>query len=233
VLGFWARWGSLVSSLLLVAGTLALYWPVTGFSFVNLDDPYYVTSNPHVQGGSTWAGLRWAMSTPEAANWHPLTWLAHMLDWQCYGMRAGGHHLTSVLLHMANAWLLFVLLKRMTGRGGRSFVVAALFAWHPLHVESVAWIAERKDVLSGLFFLLTLGAYVCYAEKPVARSQFSFASATLAGFRERGGGRGRFWGLMDLGLELLDAVAVEGARQLEAARQTHSQRRTASISIQS
>ena len=163
-MGFWKQWGSLTCGLLLAAGTLAVYWPVTGFDFISFDDPFYVTGNPHVKAGITWAGLKWAVRASEAANWHPVTWVSHMLDCQLYGARAGGHHATSLLLHLANSWLLFALLLRMTGKRGRSFVVAALFAWHPLHVESVAWVAERKDVLSTFFGLLTLLAYARYAE---------------------------------------------------------------------
>lgn len=129
--GFWERRGSLISCLVLAAGILAVYWPVTGFDFVNFDDQLYVTANPHVQTGVTWAGLNWALRASETANWHPVTWVSHMLDCQLYGPKAGGHHTTSLLLHVANSWLLFVLLRRMTGRRGRSFVVAALFAGIP------------------------------------------------------------------------------------------------------
>src|ERR1039457_2970530 len=129
--------------LLLVAGTLGVYWPVTGFDFVNFDDQIYVTENAHIHDGITWAGLKWALRASETANWHPVTWVSHMLDCQLYGPRAGGHHATSLFLHMVNSWLLFALLLRLTRKRGRSFVVAALFAWHPLHVESVAWVAER------------------------------------------------------------------------------------------
>jgi tetratricopeptide (TPR) repeat protein len=166
---FWDRWASLAYGLLLAAGILAVYWPVTGFDFVNLDDQLYVTENAHIHAGITWAGLKWALRARETANWHPLTWVSHMLDCQMYGPRAGGHHTTSLLLHVANSWLLFALLLRLTGERERSFVVAALFAWHPLHVESVAWIAERKDVLSACFFLATLWAYGSYARNAERR----------------------------------------------------------------
>src|ERR1051325_2680798 len=143
--GFWRRWKELVGYLILAAGTLIAYWPVLHFEFINMDDPMYVTENPHVQPGLTPAGLKWAFHATTGANWHPLTWISHMVDCQLYGPRAGGHHLTSVLLHLANSCLLFALLSRMTGKRAPSFVIAALFAWHPMHVESVAWIAERKD----------------------------------------------------------------------------------------
>ena len=124
----------------------------------------YVTENPHVLEGLTWPGVAWAFTSSAASNWHPVTWLSHMVDCQLYGLRPAGHHLTNVLLHSANTLLLFLILSRMTGAMWRSACVAALFAWHPLHVESVAWVAERKDVLSAFFFLLTLGAYDRYAE---------------------------------------------------------------------
>jgi Flp pilus assembly protein TadD len=149
---------------LLVLVTITLYWPVTGFDFVNFDDPEYVTANPHVLGGVTWQNMGWALTTLHFGLWHPLTWVSHMLDCQCFGLRPGWHHLTNVLLHAANTVLLFVVLRRMTGALWRSALVAALFALHPLHVESVAWVSERKDVLSTFFVLLTLWAYHRYAE---------------------------------------------------------------------
>ena len=146
-------------AVLLALVTIALYWPVTGYDFINFDDPDYVTANPHVQGGLTWENTGWAFTTLDIGLWHPLTWISHMLDCQCFGLRPGWHHLTSLLLHAANTVLLFVVLRGMTGALWRSAVVAALFALHPLHVESVAWVAERKDVLSTFFVLLTLWAY--------------------------------------------------------------------------
>ena len=148
---------------LLVLVTIALYWPATGHDFVNYDDPSYVTANPHVQGGLSWEGVRWAFSNPVCCNWHPLTVLSHMLDCQVFGLKPWGHHLTNVLLHAFNAVLVFVLLQQMTGARWRSLLVAALFAVHPLRVESVAWVAERKDVLSGFFGLLALIFYARYA----------------------------------------------------------------------
>ena len=150
--------------LLLAAVVLAVFWPVTGHDFINFDDPDYVTSNPVVQQGLTWEGVRWAFTSANASNWHPLTWLSHMLDVQLFDLKPGWHHLTSLLLHIANTLLLFGVLRRMTRALWRSGFVAALFALHPLHVESVAWVAERKDVLSTFFFMLTLWAYVRYAE---------------------------------------------------------------------
>jgi protein O-mannosyl-transferase len=145
--------------------TLALYLPALWHGFVEYDDQQYVTDNPHVQAGLTWKGLVWAFGF-YAGNWHPLAWLSHMLDCQLYGANAGGHHLTSVLLHTASTLLLFSVLNRMTNALGRSAAVAALFAWHPLHVESVAWVAERKDVLCAFFWMLTLWFYVRYAGRP-------------------------------------------------------------------
>ena len=131
--------------------------------FVNLDDEDYVYENPTVSRGLTSYGITWAFTHTYASNWHPLTWISHMLDCQLYGLNPGGHHLTSVLLHAATAILLFLVLRQMTGALWASAFVAAVFAIHPLRVESVAWVSERKDVLSGLFFMLTLAAYVRYA----------------------------------------------------------------------
>ena len=147
----------------------AVIWVVfgrtLGYNFVNYDDERYVYENSVVQKGLTGEGFRWAFTHVCSANWHPLTWLSHMLDCQLYGLNAGGHHLTSVLLHTATAILLFLVLRRMTGFLWRSAFVAAVFAIHPLRVESVAWVAERKDVLSGLFFMLTLWAYARYVQR--------------------------------------------------------------------
>jgi len=145
--------------------TLALYWPARHYDFVQYDDPEYVVENHAVSSGLSWWGLQWAIVDAHAANWHPLTWLSHMLDCQLFGLNAGAHHLVNVLLHCANSALLFLLLRAMTGSFWRSAFVAALFAWHPLRVESVAWISERKDVLSGFFFMLTLWAYSRYAKE--------------------------------------------------------------------
>jgi tetratricopeptide (TPR) repeat protein len=147
----------------LAAGTVCAYCPVFHCGFVNYDDPQYVTKNLVVRQGLSLAGLRWAFCTGSASNWHPLTWLSHMLDCQLFALNPGGHHATSLLFHVLNTLLLFNLLRRMTGALWRSAFVAALFAWHPLHVESVAWISERKDVLSTFFGLLSIWAYASYA----------------------------------------------------------------------
>ena len=136
------------------------------YGFVNYDDDQYVSENPVVQKGLTWEGFRWALTYGSIGHWHPLTWLSHMLDCQLYGLQAGGHHLTNVLLHTASVILLFLVLRQMTGFMWRSAFVAAVFAIHPLRAESVAWIAERKDVLSAFFFMLTLGAYIHYVRRP-------------------------------------------------------------------
>jgi protein O-mannosyl-transferase len=145
-----------------------VFWaflPVLRNGFVNYDDPAYVTENPGVLAGLTLAGVGWAFTTIHFGNWQPVNWLSHMLDVQLFGLQAAGHHATSLLCHAASTLLLFLTLRRMTGFPRRSALVAALFALHPLHVESVAWAAERKDVLSGLFFLLSLWAYGYYAER--------------------------------------------------------------------
>ena len=152
----------------LAAITLCLYWPVHTHEFIELDDPGYVAENPQVRAGLSLHGLIWAFTQSHSANWHPVTWLSHMVDCQVFGDRPGPQHVVNVLIHIANTVILFLLLQRSTGAQWRSALVAALFAWHPLHVESVAWIAERKDVLSGFFFLLTIRAYIEYAtSRPV------------------------------------------------------------------
>jgi len=157
---------SLWISLVLIALIVLVYSPVRHYGFVDLDDPQYVSENPHVADGLTWQGLRWAFSSIYASYWLPLIWLSHMLDVQLYGLNAGGHHVTNVLVHIVNSILLFGLLHRMTGALAPSAFVAALFAIHPLHVESVVWITERKDVLSTLFWLLTMWAYDGYVREP-------------------------------------------------------------------
>jgi len=145
--------------------TLLLYLPTLRHDFIQFDDQQYVTENPRVQTGLSIGGLRWAFGF-HAGNWHPLTWLSHMLDCQLYGLNPAGHHFTNLLLHAANTMLLFLGLRLLTSTTWRSAIVAALFAWHPLHVESVAWIAERKDVLCAFFWLLTLYIYGGYAAQP-------------------------------------------------------------------
>ena len=157
------RWAA---AALLALGTLALYARVAGHQFLFFDDDRYVTANARVLGGLSWDGVRWAFGTFDVANWHPLTWLSHMLDVQLFGPSAGAHHLVNAVLHAVNAGLLLLVLSRMTGAPGPSLLVAALFAVHPLHVESVAWVSERKDLLSTLFGLLMLGAYAGYARRP-------------------------------------------------------------------
>jgi protein O-mannosyl-transferase len=150
--------------LLLAISILWVYWPLRNYSFVNFDDRQYVTRNSHVQTGFTLENMRWAFTTKEACNWHPVTWLSHMLDCQIYGMNPGHHHMTNVLFHVLNTLLLFFIFKRISGSRWKSASVAALFALHPLHVESVAWVAERKDVLSTFFWMLTLWSYARYVE---------------------------------------------------------------------
>jgi tetratricopeptide (TPR) repeat protein len=149
----------------LVVGTLGIYGQTLGFDFVAWDDPFHVVENEEVNRGLTSAGIAWAFSTSEVPNWHPLTWISHMLDCELFGLDAGGHHATNVALHALNSLLVFGLFAHMTGARWRSAVVAALFAVHPLHVESVAWVSERKDLLSALFALLSTWAYVVYARR--------------------------------------------------------------------
>ena len=164
-----SRKQKLIVYIALTVVTLAVFWQVNHYGFINLDDPVYVMENSHIQSGITLDGFRWAFSSTYAEFWHPLTWLSLMFDYQLYGLNAGGYHLTNLILHILSALLLFWLFNRMTGTIWRSAFVAAFFALHPLHVESVAWIAERKDVLSAFFWMLTLCLYVYYTEKPVIK----------------------------------------------------------------
>jgi hypothetical protein len=151
--------------LLLALATLLVYLPTTSCEFVNFDDPGYVTDNPVVQNGLTWAGVKWAFVGMHFCNWHPLTWLSHMADCTLFRLNPAGPHLVNSLLHAVNAGLLFTLLFRLTRQAAAAVLVGALFAWHPLHVESVAWVAERKDVLSTFFTLLTLLSYTRYVNR--------------------------------------------------------------------
>ena len=169
--------------LLLALATILAYWPATRNGFVNYDDDLYVTQNAVVQNGLTWPGVEWAFTKINVSNWHPLTWLSHMADCELFQLNAGGHHLNSVLIHAANTALLFVLLLWLTRALWPAVFIAALFAWHPLHVESVAWISERKDVLSLFFALLALLAYARYAKLSKVqdpKSKIYFAWSLLA-----------------------------------------------------
>jgi protein O-mannosyl-transferase len=177
-------WPARVICFALAAAALAVFWGALRCDFVNYDDPTYVTSNAEIQHGLTAEGFAWAFETPAASNWHPLTWLSHMADVQVFGLKPAGHHLTSVLLHAANAVLLFLILNAMTGALWRSAVVAALFALHPLRVESVVWVSERKDVLSAFFWMLTLWSYfkfqITKSKSWYAAAVFSFACGLMS-----------------------------------------------------
>ena len=153
---------------MLALATIATYYPVSGHPFIDFDDGKYVTQNAHVQGGLDWSTVKWAFTTYYASNWHPLTWLSHALDCQMFGLDPGGPHEINLLLHVVNVLLLFWVLHGATGRLGPSAVVAGLFALHPINVETVAWAAERKNLLSMLFLLLALAAYRWYAKQPRA-----------------------------------------------------------------
>ena len=168
-------------SLLLCAATLLVFWQLGSHQFIIYDDPEYVTENPFVRMGLTRASIAWAFTSFHSANWHPLTWLSHMADVQLFGLDPSGHHITSLILHTTNVVLLFLLLCRLTGFPWRAMVVAALFAFHPLHVESVAWIAERKDVLCTLFFLVALYAYAGYVNSPGRGRYLLVVGAFIAG----------------------------------------------------
>ncbi len=160
----WLFWASLA----LVAANLTVYAPVRAHPFIAFDDPQYVTENRHVNTGLSAGNVAWAFTSGEQGNWHPLTWISHMIDVELYGLDAGAHHLTNVAIHILTSLLLLQLLVVLTGARWRSLLVAGLFAVHPMHVESVAWIAERKDVLSALFWLATILAYAAYARAPGA-----------------------------------------------------------------
>jgi hypothetical protein len=174
------RWTVLGICVFLATVILAVFGQTTGFGFVNYDDGNYVYENPEVTGGLTLKGIVWAFTHVHSGNWHPLTWISHMLDCQFYGLNPGDHHLTNILLHTVTAILLFLMLRRMTGFLWRSAFVAAMFAVHPLRVESVAWVSERKDVLSGLFFMLTIIAYVCYARNPWSSYRYGLVTLLFA-----------------------------------------------------
>ena len=150
----------------LTIATAAVFYQVYTYDFINYDDPLYVYKNPNIQAGITLKAIKWAFTTGRATNWHPLTWFSHTLDWQLFGSNPAGHHLTNLIFHIVNTLLLFIVLKQMTVTLWPSAFVAALFALHPLHVESVAWVSERKDVLSTFFWLLTMWAYVRYVGRP-------------------------------------------------------------------
>jgi protein O-mannosyl-transferase len=174
------RWRVPMICLVLAAISFAVFGQTVTHEFVNFDDNAYVYENPVVARGLTRKGIVWAFTGFHASNWHPLTWLSHMLDCQLYGLHPGGHHLTNVLLHTATVILLFLVLREMTGALWRSAFVAAVFAIHPLRVESVAWVAERKDVLSGLFFMLTIGAYVRYARRQSSWGRYGLVMVLFA-----------------------------------------------------
>jgi len=174
----------LIVYIVLTLVTLAVFWQVNQFSFVNLDDQAYVEENSHIQSGITFDGISWAFGTRYFYLWTPLTWMSFMFDYQLHGLNAGGYHLTNLILHILSTLLLFWLFNRMTGAVWKSAFVAALFALHPLHVESVAWVSERKDVLSAFFWMVTLCLYVYYTEKPAVKKYllvlFSFVLALLS-----------------------------------------------------
>ena len=162
-------------------GLLLAYWQVSEFSFVNFDDHEYVVDNPVVANGLSWIAARWAFTAFYAANWHPLAWLSHMLDVTFFGLDSGRHHLVALGWHLANTALLFFLLRRWGGGLWRSALVTILFAWHPLRVESVAWVAERKDLLCAFFWLVTLIFYTSYSARPDWRRYLlTFIGAALA-----------------------------------------------------
>ena len=156
----------LIICLFLTVITLSIFWKVQYHGFIDLDDRDYIVDNIHVRSGINIENIIWAFSSSHSSNWHPLTWLSHMLDCHLYGLNPRGHHFNNLLFHIANTILLFLVLGLMTGALWRSAFVAALFALHPLQVETVAWVAERKNVLGTLFLLLTLWNYIGYVDRP-------------------------------------------------------------------
>jgi hypothetical protein len=173
------------SCLLLIIGTSAVYSSVVHDPFIDFDDQYYVVNNAVIHGGLSWKVFIWSFNAGYAQNWHPLTWLSHALDCQLYGLRSSGHHLTNLVLHVLNVVILFLLLLRVTDSIGRSFLVAALFALHPLNVETVAWVAERKSDLSTFFFLLALGTYGWYARSPNLKRYLAVALLFILGLASK------------------------------------------------
>ncbi|MBI3191223.1 MAG: glycosyltransferase family 39 protein, partial [Pedosphaera parvula] len=165
--------------LTLVLVTVALYSPVGQYDFIYYDDPGYVSENPHVARGLSWSSLRWAFTTGHESNWHPLTWLSHMVDCQLFGLKPGPAPLVNLLFHTLNAALLFQVLRRLTGSLWRSALAAALFAWHPLQIHSVAWISERKNVLRTLFWLLAIWQYARYVQRPT-KANYGLLAACVA-----------------------------------------------------
>ena len=177
---FWAGYGSMVFCLLLITATFSVYWQVQEHAFVAFDDNKYVSHNKHVHPGLTSESIKWAFGFTEVDYWHPLTWLSHMLDVELYGLKPGMHHTTNLIIHILNGLLLFIVLKRMTGDFWQSGFVAALFALHPINVESVAWVAERKNVLSTFFWMLTLEFGV-----HMARAQLAWLKSVIQRIQNR------------------------------------------------
>src|SRR5437588_12001552 len=176
---------TIIIYLFLAAISLGVFGQTIRYNFVNFDDDLYVYNAPAIQAGLTIKGIAFAFTSPHARNWHPLTTLSHMLDCRLYGLNAGGHHATNVVLHTIAVLLLFRVLRQMTGAFWKSAIVAALFAVHPLHVESVAWVSERKDVLSAVFFFLLLGAYVRYARAASIRRYVVVTALFVAGLMSK------------------------------------------------
>ena len=166
---FFTKYRDALACFFLVTITLSVYWPIQNYDFVSFDDELYVSENPRIKEGLTPNSVIWAFSfsNKDDTYWHPLAWLSHALDCQLYGLQPGKHHLTSLMFHIANGLLLFMVFKLMTGAFWKSICLATLFAIHPINVDSVAWIAERKNVLSTFFWMLTMLTYVYYTKKPV------------------------------------------------------------------
>ena len=201
----------------LAAATLIAFWQINQCDFVLYDDNTYVSENISIQSGITPKAILWAFTTGHAANWHPLTWMSHMLDVQLFGLNPRWHHLTNLLFHIANTLLLFFVFNRMTKAPWQSAFVAALFALHPLHVESVAWVAERKDVLSTFFWMLAMGAYVHYVEHPRLRSYLAVVAFLVLGLMAK-----PMLVTLPFVLLLLDYWPLQRLKQKESAREIHT-----------
>ena len=169
----------------LVAATLLTFWPVVGHDFINYDDNCYIVSNPHIQAGLTWHGIAWAFGRLHGDHtyWHPLTWVSHMIDCQLFGLRPAGHHLVNLLIHSLNGCLVFFAFRRLTGAVWKSALLAAAFSLHPLQVDTVAWVAERKNLLGATFFLLTLWAYAKYVQSQHHASRITHHPSSVAVLR--------------------------------------------------
>src|SRR5579859_160593 len=212
--------------LLLALATIGFYYSATSAPFLNFDDSVYVTDNLQVRAGLSWKTIVWAFRTPKALDWHPVTWLSYALDCQVFGLDPAVYHTVNVLLHTANALLLFLILESATGLAWRSLGVATLFALHPINVESVAWISERKSVLSMFFFLLALAAYGWYARRPGVARYLAVTLAYVLGLMSKAQVITFPFALLLLDYWPLDRIALPGGNGAPASKVSKTARRT-------